>query len=95
MENKFIASVNVSIPYRSTGNTILQKEVVMDILRGRDNDYIAVPNITLQERRLANVPDELHFEMKEGKGYSKRGLKEGNSDLINDIIIQLKEQNKL
>ena len=89
MESNKIATVNVNRSYRGTGNIIRHKEVVIDVTKDEENVYTAIPRLSLDERRLANVPDQLQFEIKNGHGYSKRGIKEGNVDLINDIVHQL------
>ncbi|MFL5786424.1 MAG: hypothetical protein ACJ748_00095 [Flavisolibacter sp.] len=94
MKEEKVGTVNVHVSYRSTGNIIRHKEVSMQVTKDNENVYKAIPELSLEERRLADVPDELRFEIKNGKGYSLRGLKEGNVDLINDIVRQLKEDSQ-
>jgi hypothetical protein len=80
-----IASVTVSVPIHSSGNVIVQKPVELDVFKD-DNVYKAIPLLNTDERRLANLPEELHFEIKDGKARSLRGDRDGNMHVINDVF---------
>jgi hypothetical protein len=84
-----IASFKIEVPYRSTGNIIMNKNIDFDIFKDT-TQYKAVPLCDLDERRLASLPPELLFEIREGKPQSNRGMKDGNIDLIRRIAGQLK-----
>lgn len=84
-----IASYTIEVPYRSTGNIISNKNIDFDIYKD-GMQYKAMPLCSLDERRIANLPPELIFEIKQGKPESIRGIKEGNLELIKKIAGQLK-----
>jgi len=84
-----IANVNISIPYKGPGNIIRQKPVSFDVYS--ECDYFkAVVLLDEDERRIANLPDELRFIFENGKPVSKRGPVDGNFHAIEDIAKELK-----
>ncbi len=88
---KKIANFKIEVPYRSAGNTIINKNIDFDIYKD-GAQYKAAPLCDLEERRIASLPPELVFEIKNGKPESTRGIREGNIELINRIADQLKEK---
>ena len=90
MANK-ITSVNISIPYKGPGNVIKQNPVVFDVYFV-DGHYKAVPCLNENERRIANLPEELLFDYENGKPVSHRGSLDGNFHAIEDIVNQLQKQ---
>lgn len=86
---KKIASFTIEVPYRSTGNIINNKNIDFDIFKDT-TQYKAVPLCDLDERRIASLPPELLFEIKDGKPESNRGMKDGNIEVIRRIAGQLK-----
>ena len=93
MFNK-IASVNIPIPVRGPGNTIRQNPVMFDVF-SEDRSYKAVPVLNEDERRVANLPNELLFVFEHGRPVSQRGAWEGNFHAIQDIVHELQRQNLL
>jgi hypothetical protein len=86
-----IASVHISIPYKGPGNTIRQKPVLFDVYSDAE-DYKAIPVLNEDERRIANLPDELRFGFQHGKPFSHRGAMDGNFHVIEDIVNELQKQ---
>jgi hypothetical protein len=86
-----IANFTIEVPYRTAGNIIKNKSVDFDIFKD-GTQYMAAPLCDLEERRIASLPPELIFEMKDGKPESARGIKEGNTEVINRIAGRLKQQ---
>ena len=93
MFNK-IASVNIPVPVRGPGNTIRQSPVLFDVFSD-DNTYKAVPVLNEDERRVANLPQELLFGFENGRPVSQRGAKDGNFHAIQDIVHELQSQKLL
>lgn len=91
MANK-LASINISVPYKGPGNTIRQNPVVFDVY-AVDDHYKAVPLLNEDERRIANLPNELLFIYENGKTVSRRGSFDGNFHAIEDIVRELQKQN--
>jgi hypothetical protein len=89
METKHkIAFITIPIPYRGAGNIIFQKEVSFHLYK-EGEQYTAVPALTPDELRIANLPPELHFQYKNEKVISSRGNKDGNLHVLKDIMKQL------
>ena len=84
-----IAFLSIPVPYRSSGNIIIQKEVGFHIYKDGKR-FSATPVLSPDEFRLANLPQELMFEYTDGKAASLRGFKDGNMHVINDLVEQLK-----
>lgn len=91
MANK-ITSVNISFPYKGPGNIIRQNPVLFDVYSMEDH-FKAVPLLNEDERRIANLPQELLFSFNEGKLVSHRGSFDGNFHAIEEIVHQLQKQN--
>lgn len=91
MANK-MASINIPVSYKGPGNTIRQNPVVFDVY-SVDGHYKAVPLLNENERRIANLPQELLFTYENGKPVSRRGSFDGNFDAIEDIVRELQKQN--
>jgi hypothetical protein len=85
-----IANFTIEVPYRTAGNIITNKNIDFDVFKD-GTQYMAAPLCGLEERRIASLPPELIFEMKDGKPESNRGNKEGNIEVIRRIAGQLKE----
>lgn len=88
---KKIANFTIEVPYRSTGNIIINKNVDFDIYQ-EGFLYKAVPLCDLEERRVASLPPELSFEIKNDKPESTRGIIDGNIEVIRRIAMQLKDK---
>jgi hypothetical protein len=93
MFNK-IASVHIAVPLRGPGNIIRQNPVSFDVF-SEDNHYKAVPLLNEDERRVANLPQELLFNYEKGRPVSQRGAWDGNFHAIQDIFDELQRQNLL
>ena len=89
-----ITSLSVQVPYKSAGNTIIQKPVSFDIYR-EENNYKAIPCLSDDERRIANLPDELVFHIEKGRPISARGNKDGNFHVIKDLVKILQEEKRI
>jgi hypothetical protein len=89
-----IARIEIKIPVHGSGNVISQKEVPFDVYR-IDGSYTAIPDLSMDERRIANLPPELNFGFDRGKHFSHRGNRDGNAHVILDIVNALKEKNLL
>ena len=87
-----LAEVTINVPYKSAGNVIRQKEVVFEVYYN-DAQYSIIPRLSEAERRLANLPETLEFQIVDGKVFSSKGAKDGNFHIIQDIAGRLKEQN--
>jgi hypothetical protein len=90
MTNK-IANVNISLPYKSPGNIIRHNAVSFDVY-SEAGYYKAVPLLNEDERRIANLPNELLFNYENGKLASRRGSIDGNFHAIENIVHQLQKQ---
>ena len=93
MSNK-IASVHISIPYKGPGNVIRQNPVQFEVYSEEDR-YKAIPVLDEDERRVANLPEELLFAFENGKPVSERGSMDGNFHAIQDIVQELQRQKLL
>jgi len=93
MKNK-IASVNISVPYKGPGNIIRQNAVSFEVYSEEDH-FKAVPLLNESERRIANLPNELHFTYENGRPVSRRGNFDGNFHAIEGIVRELQKQKLL
>ena len=93
MSNK-IATVHISIPYKGPGNVIRQNPVLFEVYSEEDR-YKAIPVLDEDERRVANLPDELLFAYENGRPVSERGSMDGNFHAIQDIVQELQRQKLL
>jgi len=93
MLNK-IASVNISIPYKGPGNIIRQNPVLFDVY-SEEGQYKAIPLLNQDERRIANLPDELRFRYENGRPASQRGSFDGNFHAIEEIVRELQKRQLL
>lgn len=89
MLNLNAITVQVEVPYRGPGNTVVNKPVVFDVSRAGDH-YTAKPLLDPAERLVAGLPSELPFQYKDGTATSSRGLKDGNLHVIQSIGEALK-----
>jgi hypothetical protein len=89
-----LAAVTINVPYKSAGNVILQKEVNFEVYK--DEDYYCIrPGLNEMERRLANLPETLDFQLIDGKAVSVKGTKDGNFHVIDEIVKLLRNQDIL
>jgi hypothetical protein len=86
-----LASVNISIPYKGPGNVISQHPVAFEVYSDEDQ-YKAVPQLDDEQRRVANLPEELLFTYSDGKPVSNRGIRDGNFHAIQDIVNELQKK---
>jgi hypothetical protein len=90
-----LAEVSVNVPFHAPGNVIINKEMNFEVYK-INGQYKAVPICSYQDRMLASLPPELVFNYTEGMAVSNRGnLKDGNIEVINDIVQELKKQKAL
>lgn len=88
-----LASLTVTVPYRSSGNVIRQHQIPFEVYR-EEALYKAVPLLSEPERRTANLPEELVFFVENGKLRSPRKI-DGNFHVIEDIVAGLRQANML
>jgi len=86
-----LASVNISLPYKGPGNIIMQKPVAFEVY-SEEGHFKAVPLLNEDERRIANLPQELRFSYEGGKPFSHRGAIDGNFHAIEDIVGELQKR---
>ena len=91
-DKKFLADVNVSIPYKGAGNSIIQKLVEFSVYR-EDDVYVVKPKLDESELSLANLPEQLLFKYDEHKIVSLRGPKDGNLHVMQDVYTALSDLN--
>jgi hypothetical protein len=87
-----IANITIVIPYKRAGNIIVQEPVNFDVFR-LDGHYLLQPCMDENERRVANLPSELEFDIVDGKPVSLRGKMDGNLHVIQDAFESLREKN--
>ena len=87
-----ITNVTIDVPYKSAGGVIHQHPVSFDVYQV-DGHYSLRPCLTMEERVVANLPEELRFTMQNGKPISLRGKIDGNFHVIQDVVALLKAQN--
>lgn len=82
--------INISIPvaFHSAGNVIMNKMVPFQICQD-GNAFIATPLISMEQRRLADLPQEMIFECSGTTIISNRGMGEGKMDVLKDIFQEL------
>jgi hypothetical protein len=82
--------INISIPvaFIGPGNVILNKMVLFHIYQ-EGHAYIAAPMISTEQRRLADLPQELVFEYSGTTIMSSRGEGETKMDVLKDILQEL------
>lgn len=84
MSNK-ITTLEISVPYKRAGGIISQHTVSFDLFQLEDH-YQLRPCLSADERRVANLPEELNFKMENGKPVSLRGKMDGNFHVIQDAV---------
>ena len=89
-----ISTVEFPIPYKRAGNVITQQNVSFDFFKEEDH-YRLIPLLSKEELLVANLPEELLFEIRDGKPVSLRGKKDGNFHVIEDAIKLLKKNHLL
>jgi hypothetical protein len=89
-----IANLTIAIPYKRAGNVIIQEPVNFDLYR-EENLYSLIPCLSEDEIRIANLPPQLQFEMKDGEPVSLRGKRDGNLHVIQDAVKQLQEHKQV
>ena len=86
-----IASVHISVAYKGPGNIIRQNPVSFEVY-SEDDHYKAIPLLNEDQRRIANLPHELHFNCEDGKAVSRKAGFDGNFNAIEDIVRELQKQ---
>lgn len=89
-----ITNITLPVPLKSSGGVIHNKEVSFDVYQV-DGHYSLRPCLGVLERQTANLPEELNFELHNGKPVSLRGKMDGNFHVIQDAVALLKEQHQL
>ena len=89
-----IATVEVAVPYKRAGNVITQHNVSFGFFQEEDH-FKLVPSLTHDELLVANLPEELLFEMQDNKPVSLRGLKDTNLHVIQDAVKLLQQEHFL
>jgi hypothetical protein len=85
--NKFMG-VSIPVAFRSAGNRILNKMVDFKVYQ-YNRSFIAVPQISTEQRRMADLPLEMVFECSGRTVISSRGEGERNMDVLKDILEEL------
>lgn len=88
-----MASLVVDVPYKGAGNVIRQHPVTFDIYK-EEAVFKAVPQLPEDERRKANLPEELVFTYEDGKPQSPRRI-DGNFHVIEDLVAKLQQTSVL
>ena len=91
-EKQHLTDVTVSIPYKSAGNSIIQKTVQFEVYR-KSEHYLIRPTLETADLRLANLPEEMEFAVKDGRVESLRGKKDGNLHVMQDVYAALSDIN--
>ena len=86
-----LAAVTINVPYKGAGNVIRQKEVAFDVYQDQEQ-YSLKPVLTEAERRLANLPENIDFQLQNSIPVSMKGIKDGNLHVIKDVVNKLREQ---
>ena len=92
MENTHIlklASYTVDVPCKGAGNVIRQQPVQFDVFK-EEAGYKAIPQLTEEERRTANLPEELVFFIEGGRPKSPRKI-DGNFHIIEELVAKLQQ----
>ena len=91
---ELIANLTISVPYKRAGNVIIQEPVDFSLYR-ENGHYTLLPNLSEDEARIANLPQELQFKMEDGVPVSLRGIRDGNLHVIQDAVKLLHERKHL
>ncbi len=91
--NEFLGKVMVKVSFRSAGNAISNKDVAFEVWKN-GLSYKAVADLDIDQRRLASIPPEFDFEINDGKIITAKGNKDGNLQVIKDIIEALKDEQR-
>ena len=89
-----IENLTIEIPYRREGNVIVQEPVKFELYRA-DGFFSLCPCLNEDERRIANLPEELNFTLEDGEPVSLRGIKDGNLHVIQDAVKQLQDRKEI
>jgi hypothetical protein len=89
-----ITTLVIKVPLKSSGGIIHQREVSFDVFR-QEGHYSLVPLLSLDERRIANLPETLNFTVENGKPVSLRGTMDGNFHVIQDAFNALQSEQQL
>ena len=89
-----ITSIRLQVPYKGAGNAISQHEVDFEVSLV-EGHYSIVPQLDESERRIANLPEVLHFTFTNGRPLSSRGDRDGNFHIIQDVVAALQERKLL
>ncbi len=89
-----ITNIAVNVPLKSSGGVIMQREVQFDLFQA-DGHYSLRPCLSEDERRIANLPEELNFRFENGKPVSLRGKLDGNFHVIQDAVKLLQKDFQL
>ena len=89
-----IASLTIAVPYKRAGNIITQEPVNFDVYK-TDDHYTLTPCLSTDERRIANLPEELQFRIMDGEPVSLRGKRDGNFHVIRDAFKKLVDKEQL
>ena len=85
MMSQKISTVEFPIPYKRAGNVITQQNVSFDFFKEAEH-YKLIPLLSKEELLVANLPEELLFEIQDGKPVSLRGKKDANFHVIDDAV---------
>ena len=88
---ELIANLTIPVPYKRAGNVITQEPVDFTLYKDEEH-YSLVPNLSEDEARIANLPQELNFTMEDGEPVSLRGIRDGNLHVIQDAVRLLREK---
>ena len=81
-----IAQIPVEVKYRRPGNVIEYTSVEFEVFRDREF-YKAVPLDDSKVRRITDLPNELLFQIKNGKVIlSKPGKEEVIEDIVSELV---------
>lgn len=83
-----IANITIDTPIKRAGNVIHQEPIHYDLFR-ENQSYTLVPCLNEDERRIANLPEELRFVIEDDSPVSLRGKMDGNFHIIQDAFKQL------
>ena len=90
MNQEKLSSIKVNIPYKRAGNVIVQQEVEFESYAVGDQ-FLLLPLLSADGLRLANLPPELAFFVKDSKPVSARGPQDENFHIIQDAFNQMKQ----
>lgn len=82
-----IAEFCINIQYRQPGNVVEHVPVEFEVFMDGEN-YRAVPLQNFETSVLTNLPNELIFEIKDGKICN---CKKGTEEIVEDIVSKLAE----